>query len=206
MAATKASIEPCGRPLAAIVVLEAPPDLLHRVVPMAAIGRQEEQLDPRMLAEPGRDRVRFVDAGVIEHDEQRLGGIRPQELLQEGDELVRPLVFADLVVPAPAVPLQRPEDRPFAVGALGDSRLLATAHPHRAQHRQQVHVALVQADDGRLRRGLRLTESYRRHMIAAAAVFHRAGSGGGAASDRRARARPGRTVAALRRTPVLWAR
>src|SRR5262245_61999861 len=56
------------------LVLETPPDLFDWVAPLPAVGRQVEQLDARMLPQPRRDRVRFMDAGVVEHEEQRLGG------------------------------------------------------------------------------------------------------------------------------------
>jgi hypothetical protein len=56
------------------LVLETPPDLFAWVVPMAAVGRQVAQSDARMRAQPRLDRVRCMDAGVVEHDEQRPGG------------------------------------------------------------------------------------------------------------------------------------
>jgi hypothetical protein len=42
------------------LALETPPDLLNRVVPMAAVGRQVEQLDARMLPQPRLDYARWM--------------------------------------------------------------------------------------------------------------------------------------------------
>ncbi len=128
------------------LAFESPSDLSNRVMPMSAVGGQVEQADARVLSHPGRNCPGFVDAGVVEDQQQGLARIRPQKLLQEGDELAGPLALRDLIPPASRIPVQRPEDGPLAIRAWSEHLfLLAAPHPHRAQDRQQMHIGLIQA-------------------------------------------------------------
>ncbi len=142
------AVQSVGRNLA----LQSPPHLLNRVLSMPSICRQVQQLNSWVFAQPLHYGFGLVDSGVVQHQHQhqRLTRIRKHQFLHKGDELYRPLVLRHFVQPSTTLPLKRPKQRPLAVlsGRWHLNLLTCTSqHPHAAQHRHQMHIALIQAQN-----------------------------------------------------------
>ncbi len=143
-------INVCVQPVGCNLALQSPPHLLNRVLSMPRIRRQVQQLNRGVLSQPLNHSFGLVDGGVVQHQHQRSTRVREPELLHKGNELHRPLALRHFVHPLTTLPLKRSEQRSLAVKSWRRYLSLlapASQHPHRAQHRHQMHIAFVQAQN-----------------------------------------------------------
>ena len=86
------------------------PDALDGVEFVSGVGRQPEQVRPRMGQHPAGHDLSGVNGGIIEHEIERAAGIGGEQLVEEGNEMDGELARMVRPVPLPAERRQRAEE------------------------------------------------------------------------------------------------